>query len=402
MTDLDVIVRDRLYRRYPAPEGEPDWADVLERLARNTPSQRRRAGYGLAVLAAALAAVVAFALVGTRRGSHSFVDQALAAIGSGRYVHVVLDTPTSDQMLDLATGESRTVSLQSQFRYDTTTRAWDSWVIRDGTYFAPTQPPQPADPTIVAFAGGYAKALESGKAKIVRATTVSGERATIIRFPIARTGGLLEEDVAVSDASHAPLWIRARFAVLDQNGQVVAHRLSDTTRVLSINSSDELADPPGVVKMAPPVIGWAQNLRRVDPSVAPKAFGHPALWVHPAFAGLRLQDVLVQQLRSVIGPDSRDYSNALGLRVAYRARGRSLQIRQSASPEAAYGFGQGLSAIPPGPGAASLACGPCSGERSRRGTIWRAFLRKDDLFIAIRSSSRSLVIRAARSLVPMP
>jgi hypothetical protein len=400
MTDIDTIARDRLDRRYPALAGEPDWADVLERLGRAAPPRRNRGRYGFALIAAALVAVVAVALVGIRRGSPSFVDQALAAVGNGRYVHAVLDTPTSDQMLDLATGDTRIVSLRAEVRYDTSNGAWDSWVIRDGIYFAPTQPP-PADPTIAAFASGYAEALASGKAKVVGSTTVSGERATIIRFPIAHTGGLVDEEVAVSDASHAPLWIRGRFAVVE-NGHVVARHLSGTTRVLSISSSDEVSDPAGVIKLAPPVTGWAQNLRRVEPSVAPKAFGHTALWVGSTIGGLRLQDVRLQRLASVIGPDSRDHSNALGLKVAYRQGGRSLQIRQAASPEAGYGFGVGIEGVPPAPGAASLSCGPCPGEKSRRGTIWRAFLRQDDLFVGIRSASRDLVIRAARSLVPMP
>ena len=82
MRDIDAIVRERLDRRYPPLEREPDWDDVLQRLARREqPAKKPRVRYGLALVGAGLAAALVLLLLAPWRGSPSFTRQALAAVG---------------------------------------------------------------------------------------------------------------------------------------------------------------------------------------------------------------------------------------------------------------------------------------------------------------------------------
>lgn len=451
MIEIETIVRARLERRYPAPKRDPDWNDVLERLASTERVGSRRGPNALAprllrqrfVLVGAVAlaaAAAALVLVAPWRGGPSFVQQALAAVGTGRYVHAVLQTPEPySQFLDLATGKTRLSVNGPEFVYDTKTGAFESRAVFDGVVFPSEEGP---DPAVKNFASGYRTALRNGDARIIGETTVNGRKAKIIRFPIrfrvpparVSTSGLLRggkldtnpfnehsffEDVAVDTSSRSPLWIRSAIRQFDRRtGRYpVVESPCPCRRIVSITSSDKRPTLPRPHKITPTMRGGiggeATDLRRLDPADATAAFRHTAFWVGRTFEGTTLQKLRLQQLAhwplngafKIIPakgtlPEGGKIGG-LGLRLDYRGDKASLEIDQSPSFEVAYGF-VGRWTLPPH-GQARLICGDYCGEKpSRHEQIWYAQFRKSGLFIRIRSKSRSLVVRAALALAPIP
>jgi hypothetical protein len=159
--------------------------------------------------------------------------------------------------------------------------------------------------------------------------------------------------------------------------------------------------------------GEATDLRRLDPANAQVAFRHAAFWVGQTFEGTTLQEVRLQRLahwplngaaKIIPAKGTLPAGGKIGgpgLRLDYRGDKASLEIDQSPSFEAAYNFIAPW-ALPP-LGQARLNCDDCASNRSPGGgQIWYAQLRKGGLFIRIRSTSRSLVVRAALALAPIP
>jgi len=445
MTEIETIVRAQLDRRYPAPRRDPDWNDVLERLAVTERVVPRRGLSGLAlrllrqrfsvVGAVALAAAAAIlVLVAPWRGGPSFVQQALAAVGAGRYVHaVLLTTEANPVFVNLTTGHTRPSTNGLDFVYDTRTRAIESRSLFDGVPFAATVAPEPA---VTHFASGYRNALSRGEARIVGKTTAYGQKAKIIRFPIRSRlpSGKLDtysfeqhsffEDVAVSERSYAPLWIRTASRELDSRHAhdpdltrryPIVAQPCPCKRVVLLNSSNTRPTLPKPHKPSPvgTIGGEATDLRRLDPADATAAFRHATFWVGRTFEGTTLRKVRLQQLahwplngafKIIPAKGTLPEGGKIGgpgLRLDYRGDKASLEIDQSVSEEPAYGFVPG-SVLPP-LGEARLNCEDCVTNPSPgHGQIWEAQLRKGGLFIRIRSTSRSLVVRAALALAPIP
>ena len=307
--------------------------------------------------------------------------------------------------------------------YDTRTGTLENRFSFNEAVFAPkNQSPSSPGPLITNFVSGYRNALQHGEARIVGKTTVDGQEAKILRFsfPIRDREGKVVlkdrsyEDVAVAAASFRPLWIRLSYRVFPQEHLPESHVYAPPcpcTRVLSIRSSDERPTLPTPRKWPRPVSGDVTDIRAVDPADASAALRHPALWAGAIVGETILQKVLLQQVTTelISGPVQNwpQLSSARGLRLEYRGEWRTLVIEEVATQEGGYGFGNGFQPLPP-LGQASLACDLCQTPRDTPGLlgdpprVWAAQLRKDGLFVRIRSTNRSLVVHAARALRPTP
>jgi hypothetical protein len=391
MTDIETLVRTRLDLRYPRPTSEPDWDDVLQRLGRVLPARRRRRRMGVALIAAVLAVGAAsLAIVAPWRSSPGFVEQALAAIGSGRYVHVELQRLGVVRQLDLASGEERTLpAVRSEQVYDSKT----------GLTYGRRGVARSSDPAIRYFVTGYRTALQNGTAHVVGSAIVDGQKARILRFP----SGNIFEDVAVSVATHKPL--RIAQGNFSQNPRLPRTANAFSYRVLAIDSS---MTRPTLPKPKPHARVASRNgiivIEELGPlrvRAARTALGRPAVWAGPVVAGAELRAIHLQRLVS-------STSTSRGLELDYRAPGGVITLQESVKPEAAYGFfgipnavvGLDVFTIP-APGQALVSCEGC---RSPGATPpeWRAQLRSHGLYVTIRSRVRSLVVAAARALEPMP
>ena len=285
MTEIETIVRSELDRRYPTPTQEPDWEGVLQRVGkieessterrahlRMSRSGRRRTAFALA--AAVLAATAAtLTLVAPWNGSPSFVEQARAALGGGRYVHAVFaGIQHGGEIVTLASGRARPVTQRIEWVYDTKTGTIQDVFSLSGVAMFSEQQNGTLDPAVTGFATGYQKALANGTARVVGETSVNGQRVKIIRFPIPLNGTIsLYEDVLVATDSHRPLLIRYHAAAPVRGARTLTYRV---VSIDSSNTSPTLTTP----RPQPLLTGTATDIRQLNPNEATAALGHTALW----------------------------------------------------------------------------------------------------------------------------
>ena len=402
MTEIKTIIRDEIDRLYPVPTREPDWDSVLQRVAQlgESPGNRRVGALAsrgarrrVALVAGALAAAAAsLTLAAPWSGGPSFVQQALAALGGGRYVHAVFQgTQPYIRIVSLGSGRTRPVAQRIEWVYDTKTSTIEALYSLNGVALFSEQNGIP-DSAVTGFANGYRKALANGVGRVIGETTVNGQKAKIIRFPISlSTGGVgaLYEDVLVAIDSHRPLLIRYRTLPHVHGARTV------TYRVVSIDSSNTQPTLSGRQPL-PSLTGSATDIRQLGLARATNALGHAALWPGQTIGGATLQKVRLQRVTTSILHSYPPRSSVHGLRLDYRAGTGSLVIQEAATPQYAYGFYSaaiGVSGPLPRVGEASLA--PLQ-------PAWQAQLHKGGLYVTIRSPERSLVIAAARALAPIP
>ncbi len=175
-----------------------------------------------AVLAAVIAALIAvLAVVVPQRFGRSqmtLVDQAIAAIGSGPTIHVVLDEGPGVQLVDLRTGKTRL--LQSGAEVWSDPKLGTVWVSTlDGK---PTQrfvvPASQNAPVLPVFAWwrtvvtGYRAQLRSGAYHLIGTGQIAGQPVDWIDSKPVTTGASGKEvtEIAISRATYKPLYWRER------------------------------------------------------------------------------------------------------------------------------------------------------------------------------------------------
>jgi hypothetical protein len=412
MTTIETTARDLLDRRFPVPTRDPDWADVLDRLARTGQPRSRRAAYALSLAAVLAVAGSALLLVAPWRGNPTFADRALAAIGSGRYVHAVFVSPPTDfRLIDLKTGGIRAVVERDEVVYDTKTGSEDGrWSFGD-TVFKIGAGGTLADPAVKQFASGYRTALRDGKARVIGHTKVDGREATIIRFPNPLRSpegklveNLLYEDVAVAEDTFEPLWVRPANRILTRThlDEGIHAAPCPCTRVVSISSTDQpVALPPGEKPQTTGFAGDVTTIRPVASAGASRALGQQALWAGPSVGEAELRGIRLQKVTTFDTAVTRwpEIGSAPGLRLDYLGPGGNLRLFEIGSPQGGYSFDSSYQSIPE-PGEALLWCYHCAVRRAS--PTWIAQLRQNHLYLALFSKNRDLVVAAARALTPIP
>jgi hypothetical protein len=399
MTDTDTFIRSGFDRRYSALTGEPKWDDVLARVDELSLRRRRRMTPVLALVAAVLVAgAVSLVVVAPWSGSPGLVQQALAALGNGRYIHAVLEPTAVVRQLDLASGKERTLppSYRIEMTYDAKTGTNHAVVVIGGRAYGGAGGAH-RDPAISLFASGYRTALKEGKAHVVRATTIGGVAAVVVRFEVS--GGF--EYVTIPIATSTPL----RVTYVQSDPRAVPRVRS--FRVVAIGSSDSPPKMP-VAHASSRVDSSATNPKPVTVATASTALGRSAVWPGAAVGGASLRSIMLEQLTTSFPPI---YRTGEGLRFDYRGAGESLTIQEAASAHAIYGFpfvgiGMTLQPLPP-EGQALVArgigCGDFKPNKTNNTRLWwQAQLRTHGLYVNICSPSRSLAVETARALRPMP
>jgi hypothetical protein len=152
------------------------------------------------------------------------------------------------------------------------------------------------------------------------------------------------------------------------------------------------------------ITGDATDLRRLSADAARSALRHAALWPSRTVGAARLERIMLQRVRTVLVDGFRTRSADRGVRLAYRGSSGSLVVEEAATPQKGYAFDSatfGSSGWVPPAGQATIACIGRQGNGCgpAEPPLWQAQLRRDGLFVTIRSANRALVVRAARSLV---
>lgn len=393
MSDFEGRFGSTLDTLYPMPPQEPDWASVL-RLAKNSSRRPGAAGTRRSPLRRrtlapliVLVGVGAFALLQPWRSQPSFLDSALAALGTGRYVQAEFQTElASMRFIDLASGRTRPVVRRILWVYDSRRKELRVRIVDGGVVRAVEA--VPPDPGITEFADGFRSALRAGRAHVVAHETIRGTPTRVIRFtvPIGMGEPPLVEDVFVSRRTHLPVEVRY-------------HRAGSTSNQVSfridyINATRRRPKLPAVSAVSPTLTGVVRS-HPIALKQASRILGEQPVWLGRAFGTLRLTSVKQQ----MAAPNSR------GIQLRYAGSTARTVIEEAPRPVAGYGFSTAdegpFGPIPPGR-SALLVC-DCGVARSYPipQNVWQAQLRVDGLFVTIRSSNRKSAIAAAMSLRTM-
>ena len=215
MSDRDTFTADALDRLVPQPAGSGDWDAVV----RDARPRRARRITALAVPVAVLVAVAALALLwpfggGDRPG---ILDRALAAVGDGPVVHVVLRGDWGGTEVDLRTGARTPVYGESEIWYDRD-RGLVHNVSRLGgaVEYESVAHPTKSPPDLAALASEYRDALEQGTARVAEEGSVAGESVYWIVYRQEMLPDVADhrdhefsEQVAVSKSTFEPVGLRS-------------------------------------------------------------------------------------------------------------------------------------------------------------------------------------------------
>ena len=384
--------------------------------------RRRRRILPASLVAAALCVAVVLALVSpwSNSGNASLVDRALAAIGTQPVLHVVVELPTQNQLIDLKTGAASPLSEQREIWYDgdrglehTVDRlggavVWDRLETPDGEVttagprtFSRSKPA--IEPALQGFVDGYREALVSGAATQTGEGTLDGVPVVWLSFALA--GGDSEE-VAVAKDSGRPLLVKMC------SGPCWTYRIK-MIETISVDSAD--FSRPAESEAAKREASGVKNDRNVSPvevSSVPDAVPG-AVWAGTSVNGLPFAAATRENYRTTFGDGAtEDWS---GAQLVYGAMSSVnvpdwkqpfVQLWESARPQTAY---SGPVSVPrrlpaseldgrlyvPWSGAAPSPADPLAIN------ALTGFAVVNGVYVTIRASSGELLVAAARALRPI-
>jgi hypothetical protein len=150
-------------RAVPPHTGTGDWGAVLRDAGAARRPARLPPALALAVIAAAL-------LVAWQAGSPSTIDRALAAAGDGRVLHLVFEGAMPKTLVDLQTGERTELRGTHEVWFDPATGARERETFEGVLQWASLNATGHGRDIYSSLGAGYADALRSGRAKVVRET----------------------------------------------------------------------------------------------------------------------------------------------------------------------------------------------------------------------------------------
>jgi len=200
---------------------EPELLALADAVADTQGQPQRVSGLApkLAAVAVVAAGIAAVVLLWPGGGSgNGVLGRALAAIGDGQVLHLVMQGKTGEVLVNLDSGERRVQTERLELWTD---RSFERahFVMRiDGQVFDVLLPDDAkgggfsttgaADPSFTAFWTGYGKALQDGDATVERTGTVAGRPVYWLRFASTRKG-VPGTEVAVDEESYKPLVLRS-------------------------------------------------------------------------------------------------------------------------------------------------------------------------------------------------
>jgi hypothetical protein len=241
MNEFDSTLIETLERLSPQPSRYPDWADVLDRagIARRRGAAQARRSWRLIAAACVAGGVAALALAWPFSGNPDVVAQALAAIGSGRVTHAVLETSLGSSLVDLNTGTRTQIHDQTNIWYDPKLGLIETSSFNGSLLYTIRLSARAAledGDTSRGLISGYRAALKSGSYHLVGSDTLAGTPIYWIESKPSYVGGgrlpgpirTLVQQVAISRSTYEPLYLRTLLDGRVQQG--------NAARVISITT----------------------------------------------------------------------------------------------------------------------------------------------------------------------
>ncbi len=292
MTDTRIAaLLDELTPSYDDRVG--DWEHVATDAQ---PATRRRILFStrvrLGVLVAAIVAAAGLALAWPFDNQHaSVLDRALAAVGDGPVLHVVLRGEWGGMLVDLSSGERKPVYGDNEVWYDSETGR-THMIERLGGVVQGEEVYQPkkAAAELAALGRTYRQALESGTARVTGEGTIDGEPVVWITIhsellPDVADGKDHEwaQQVAVSKRTFKPVALRETRD--GQPGPGTQQRVLEL-QLLARTDGDFTASRPSREGTA-----FKQGRERISLEQAPAVLGGTPLWLGRDYDGLPLARV---------------------------------------------------------------------------------------------------------------
>jgi hypothetical protein len=378
---------------------DPELVRLAERVAELADQPREVPGRGrhklvvagaAVIVAAAVVAAAALPLVSDHAPRIS--DQALAAVGSDRVLHIeVARTVADDRTVDLATGKQRPTLLTVESWFDEQSRRLhvverrNHGVVAEtvGTAQRVTNAAIPRlDPALALFLTGYRSALRQGRVRDLGNAIVHGRRVRWLAIVGVHPRG---ERVAVDPGTFAPRLIEER----DRIRWTVS-------RLASVPFAAAVFRLSRRIPLAPSAGGVVSH-HRSSPAQARKLLGLPVLGVGRSDLGLRLDSLEVERLSSAFARSAhRRPLRSTGVSLTYRMPdGGAVEVREAPRPLPAYAFSRGVTfSFDPIPRAGTM-------QLTTIGGAWLGQLRSHRLYVTITGPDPATVVGAARSLRPI-
>ncbi len=405
MSSVDPLVQELLDGVCPPPAHDAgNWSAVLRdaKTARSV-GQRRRRVLAVMLTIAAAAAFGAFWPFGggNQVVERAFAARALAVLGDGPVLHVVVRLRSPGWVVDLATGRRERAYAIVEDWYRPGGGLREKVLRSNGGYVAGSVRVTPSPEgsyvdVLRAFATQYQSVLRERRAEVVSRSTLFGRRVVWIRFrpdgrrdPVTRTLAGTRYEVALDERTYRPLYVRS-------HGSGGVRVLAIDTRA-TIPSS--VAAVPFPDESEPPIYGEGLD-GPLSEAGAATLMGKRALWLGRSYAGLPL---------AWLGGMSFAYGHAPTYdELEHRWRG--VNVVYGSVTKSSNGFPERTKPYiqlheQPASEAAAIRAGPppSSGALYAYGLRWGiGSILIDGVYVEIEARNEQLLLSVARALEPIP
>jgi hypothetical protein len=307
-------VKELIERVEPVPADRGDWDAVV----RDAGVRRRRVIArplaGVAVAAAALFALALFQPWESK--SPTFLERALAAVGDGPVLHVVLRGEWGGTNVDLEAGDRTPVYGETETWYDPdrnlvhlVSRLGD--VVQNDDVFEPRNPPK----HLTALARDYREALRSGTARVTSDDVIDGERVSWItihseQLPDVADSKLHEwaQQVAVSQETAKPVATRET-----RDGKPGPFTLQRVLSLEMLPAGDGDFTEAGRDSLAGAAFTYQPFGETLTLDAAEDVLGRRPFWAGRRLGELELAGIGLTESRIFAGPKLRKRGYSLGV-----------------------------------------------------------------------------------------
>jgi hypothetical protein len=409
-------MKELIERLEPVPADRGDWGAVIrDSEVRRRPTLLRP----LAGVAVAAAALFALALFQPWQGENpTLLERALAAVGEGPVLHVVLRGEWGGTKVDLETGARTPVHGENETWYDpqrglvhTILRLGD--VVQSEQLYDPVEPPQ----HLVALARDYREALRSGAARVTGDDVVGGERVSWItihseQLPDVADGKLHEwaQQVAVSQETAEP--VATRETRDGKPGPFTGQRVL-SLEMLPAGAGD--FTEPDADSLESNAFSFQPFGETLTVERATEVLGRRPLWIGPRVGQLELGEIGLTESRVFRTRNVRSQGHSLRVidheNVIDSARGIVLFYGELGDDPSTYREDSGprwdrphvaiTESVRPMIGPRGGRYVPPEGSVFLRAGRGVGLLKRDDVYVTIEAPTEELILSTARALEPI-
>jgi hypothetical protein len=396
---VDERVRRAVELVVPEPAAVGDWDGVVADAAR---SGRGRLALSAGAVVAAVAAVALVVLLAPFEDrQQTFFEQALAAVGDGPVVHLVLRGDWGGAYLDLDSGKVTPVYGETEVWFDPDRGVHEIMLLggkpQAEGFARPNRIGEASLEQYQGLANNYREALASGRARVIADGEVEGRPVRWIRIhgeflPDAADGKdhLFAHEVAVDRETHEPVYFR-----VTRDGRPGPRGTGETIVKMELLPEGSGDFSRATIPRSGPEAFRAGPGTDLAPAKAREALEGRALWLGPSFDGTaaRIRDLEYEHRGRPSGP----WKSTRSLGVLYSEGalrpsgipglvGPGVAVEQAEQPLRHW---RGAPADVPLP------------EGSAYLTIGSAVLRHEGLYVSLQASSTKRVIEAIGALRPI-